>query len=719
MKPTITDSRNPFRGAQFALRVSIAVVVAVLGFGGLANTCRAGAQFLWQNPVPTANSLKGVYFVNANKGWAVGEFGEILKTTDGGTIWSFQRIGADNMGQRRQLTQFNRVYFVDENTGWAVGGVSDFAPEDGDLILKTTNGGATWNSQRSGRGNIVSIQFVNQNIGWALDLGQRTATTLLKTTDGGTSWASQHIFDGAVLSASFISQDLGWIVGGDGTIERTDDGGTTWLPQVGIDGYNLTSVQFLDQFKGWVLAIDAAGGPNQNSRIMKTEDGGATWISQYVETTLGLLNSVEFVNPEVGCVVGGGADSAIILNTTDGGTTWARKTFTFSQQNYFKDVSFADPLNGWTVGYNGAIFHTTNGGTTWNAESRGTRGNLRGIQMVNESIGWVIGGEMPIDDTTGWVVEAETPDGIQPSAGWGIEGANFDGIILKTSNAGQTWTPQLRRPSSFTSVSFVNATTGWVVGNFGGIEHTEDGGTTWNPQTSGTNTYLQSVYFRNSSSGGEGWAVGGSGTIIHTTNGGTNWNPQDSTVPWALNSVHFPVVSLPIGWVVGNGSGNTGTILKTTNGGTNWDLQYSAPVPLRSVYFIDETTGWAVGGDSNGWILNTTDGGATWSFQLFVIFHVFTSVQFTDRYAGWAVGDYGYIFETTDGGAHWTRQTTVFPDRYNGVYFTNHHTGWVVGAHGAILRTGCPSCSTLDVDNLDEDALGPFLTALWPAWPGE
>ena len=66
---------------------------------------------------------------------------------------------------------------------------------------------------------------------------------------------------------------------------------------------------------------------------------------------------------------------------------------------------------------------------------------------------------------------------------------------------------------------------GWAVGFGSTIVHTSDGGTTWAPQTSGTDNALFSVEFTDASNG---WAVGDSGTIVHTSDGGATWSGQDS-----------------------------------------------------------------------------------------------------------------------------------------------------------------------------------------------
>ena len=90
--------------------------------------------WVWQNPLPQGNSLKGVAFVDATHGWAVGDAGTILATSDGGGTWTAQYAGttADLYG----------VCFHDASDGWAVG--------TGGTILTTSDSGAHWTKQSSG-----------------------------------------------------------------------------------------------------------------------------------------------------------------------------------------------------------------------------------------------------------------------------------------------------------------------------------------------------------------------------------------------------------------------------------------------------------------------------------------------------------------------------------------------------------------------------------------
>ena len=44
------------------------------------------AQWFWQNPYPQGNRLHSVKFIDANIGWAVGDCGTIIRTTNGNNL---------------------------------------------------------------------------------------------------------------------------------------------------------------------------------------------------------------------------------------------------------------------------------------------------------------------------------------------------------------------------------------------------------------------------------------------------------------------------------------------------------------------------------------------------------------------------------------------------------------------------------------------------------
>ena len=109
--------------------------------------------------------------MNSNTGTAVGWFGTILRTDDGGATWT---------SQNRPALFLSAVSFVDANTGTAVG--ADDGRADSGTILRTDDGGATWTRQSSGTNNyLYGVSFVDANTGTAVG----GAGTILRTTTGG------------------------------------------------------------------------------------------------------------------------------------------------------------------------------------------------------------------------------------------------------------------------------------------------------------------------------------------------------------------------------------------------------------------------------------------------------------------------------------------------------------------------------------------------------
>jgi photosystem II stability/assembly factor-like uncharacterized protein len=154
-----------------------------------------------------------VTFVDRSNGWLVAEYVNnstletipgIYRSSDGGASWSNQTIPL-------ATGSLNAISFVDTSTGWAVG--------DGGAILNTTNGGQTWNQQTSSlTSTLEAVQFVNATTGWVVG-------SILHTTDGGQNWTPQAA-DAACIKLNdlhFIDADHGWVVGDDGVVCKYRD----------------------------------------------------------------------------------------------------------------------------------------------------------------------------------------------------------------------------------------------------------------------------------------------------------------------------------------------------------------------------------------------------------------------------------------------------------------------------------------------------------------
>jgi len=149
----------------------------------VCSTTNGGAN--WTS-VPFMNnvSLQGIWFANAESGWAVGSSGVIMFSSNGGLNWSQQTSPTGRL--------LAKVCFVNAQTGWAAGGWQDGSTY---LVIKTTNGGQTWTDQSfsSGAYSCESIFFINDQTGWVGGRDNTLTPHIHKTTDGGATWTRQTV----------------------------------------------------------------------------------------------------------------------------------------------------------------------------------------------------------------------------------------------------------------------------------------------------------------------------------------------------------------------------------------------------------------------------------------------------------------------------------------------------------------------------------------------
>jgi photosystem II stability/assembly factor-like uncharacterized protein len=290
------------------------------------------------------------------------------------------------------------------------------------------------------------------------------------------------------------------------------------------------------------------------------------------------------------------------------------------------------------------------------------------------------------------------------------------GRIFHTEDGGETW----ERQSSGTThdlwkSSFVSPDTGWVAVTAGGgrLLKTTDGGSSWHSISTGVHSPFYGVTFVDAQTG---WVCGSGGIVRRTSDAGSSWTTQTTGEATRLFDVEF-VDSLH-GWAVGH-SGFPfgqhtlyGRILHTSDGGENWESQINEMnIYFYDACFVDSLTGWVVGGlvgpfgsgELNGKILHTSDGGASWQTQTFLSSDCLYGVCFVDSLKGWVVGSGGLVLSTTDGGAHWFTQRNSLKGMGASLYsasFADDTRGWAIGG-SSILRTvdGGVSWSSLN-DNI-------------------
>jgi photosystem II stability/assembly factor-like uncharacterized protein len=555
-----------------------------------------GQQSAWQwiNPLPQGNPLNAISVIGQDSLVAVGEYGTVIRSFNGGQTWQVQ----PTVGGITEV--FYAVYFVNTTTGWVSG-------ENG-RVLKTTDGGASWFNQITPIFNdLFAVQFASNLIGYVAGNGGK----ILKTTDGGDTWI--ELSSGSLANffgLYFLDQSTGWVVGTGGTVLKTSDGGQTWNSQATNIPQTLYAVQFLSSSTGWVVG--------STGQVLKTVNGGVTWTPQPQGTNLSFY-AMHFLNTSTGYIVGSYGN---IRKTTNGGIQWFDQSA--GTENDFYAIRFSSTTKGWAVGDQGTILATTDGGTTWNFQSSLNKTEMYGIYFPTVSFGYAVGDVGTILKTENGGVSWTKLDLNFFLPLYGAYFVTFNrgyivgdsGAIFKTTDAGVHWDRQTtRNENTLYSVYFLDQDNGWAVGD-GTILSTTNGGSQWNLLELGFQSYYR-VWFSDVMNG---VIVGSNGTILKTTNGGTLWEEIESPVSSSLYALSFTSS------MIGYAAGDFGTVIKTTDGGTTWNkLDPITGASLFGMAFQNNNQGWAVGDD--GTIIATTNGGSNWTQQLSNTFNTLYEIQ--------------------------------------------------------------------------------------------
>lgn len=553
----------------------------------------------WSNPKPQGNDLNDVDFFDQDLGYAVGPFGAIVCTLDGGTTWELQNSGttdwlfgvAANGARGAVAVGANGIILRTINRGatWErrQSGVSaglqdvDFADANhgiavGKGALRTSDGGLTWSSCDCDI-NMERVCMVDANTAFAVGHGSEVYSTL----DGGASWVSKPtgVSSGPLpFGIWFTDAETGTIVGNDGVILRTTDGGSAWKQQESHTSAYLRGVAFADANHG--IAVGQVGGGGFGPLVLYTSDAGATWKHEVngspVERVHPLFNAVSMLNADTGVVVGmaGG-----IIRTTDGGVNWSARTHEGCSRLFA--LSFGSANDGVAVGLLD-ILRTRDGGATW-------------TRLTDERF-------------TLTSVTHFSPSGVIATGGQRTMGGTGS-VILRSTDSGGTWTPVLTGAAGTGAVDFADESIGTSVGTKGGILRTVDSGVTWIQQTSGTTEDLRDVSLPSASIG---IAVGSNATILRTTNRGALWQIQPHPdVNAQFRAVDF--ADSDVGFVIGNSEMRpfSNTILRTTDGGATWVAQQSGvDESLIDVVCVDRKSAAIL---TRLRVMTTNDGGEHWT----------------------------------------------------------------------------------------------------------
>ncbi|WP_248798164.1 WD40/YVTN/BNR-like repeat-containing protein [Pseudomonas sp. MWU13-2105] len=194
-------------------------VVSVGDNGVILLSDDRGLSFRQAQGVPVSSMLTGVSFADPKNGWAVGHWGAILATTDGGEKWRVQRLA---MAEDRPLFA---VHFFDAQRGVSVGLWS--------LVLVTQDGGKSWTEQKvspkdQGLSDLNLINLFPDAKGGVFATAERGR--LLHSADAGRTWDYLSTgYEGSLWCGVQLSDGTLLVGGQRGTLLRSEDGGQSWV----------------------------------------------------------------------------------------------------------------------------------------------------------------------------------------------------------------------------------------------------------------------------------------------------------------------------------------------------------------------------------------------------------------------------------------------------------------------------------------------------------
>lgn len=496
--------------------------------------------------------------------------GVVYKTMDGGENWSAVWRG-------NNLARYIWIDPRDPDVIYVSTGIFDreAANSDhtinkpgGEGIIKSTDGGQTWQSVNNGLTNLyVGSLFMHPANPDILLAGTGNNAYpdgggIFLTTNGGTSW--QQVLDNENINAvefSFSNPNIAY-AGSAGAIYRSQNAGQTWQKvSVGTDGWGSPGVRA-------GFPIDFQVDPRDSNRIFANNYGGGNFLS------------------------------------LDGGQNWtvASDGYTGAQ---VRDIAI-DPVNPAVVyaAARSGFFASTDGGDSWIGLNTSPAYHLEWNAVA---------------------VDPSNPKHVLASNNW-------DPIILQSNNSGQTWRLAgnrlqegmawrvIKSSPSNSKIIYAGSSAFFSAGVFddrmtaAGIYVSNDGGTTWNAANDNLSAMANVIDLAVDHNNPQVvYAATGTSGLIKSSNGGSSWTTMQVDVPTSVS-----VLSVAIN------PSNTNNIFigfahrglyRSDDSGTSWQPSMDGMAPearVSDIIFDPKNTQVLYAADSFSGVYQSTDNGRTW-----------------------------------------------------------------------------------------------------------
>jgi photosystem II stability/assembly factor-like uncharacterized protein len=621
------------------------LVSAALPAGASANVQVGSSGWSWGNPLPQGNTLRAMAF-GGTTGYAVGDFGTLLQTTDGGATWSGLPAGT--------FSNLTELQVLDANTLFAGGGC---------VARRSVDGGKTFTriaftnveSDCPADSTLSALAFLNANLGYIFE----SSGQVFQTGDGGTRFAAKIAVPGTRTAggqavptdARFITDTTGFVATSDGKMYGTTDGANSWKP-VSETNRSVRSITFVSATVGYAVG--------DGSLFLKTTDAGATWKPQDVGGPGPQdLTGVQCADEKT-CVITTKAGTRVIV-TKDGGETFAYPT---PSTDPLFAAAFASTTRLVAAGEQGSTAASDDAG----ANFAPVGGRLLGA-FTRVRAGRVAGSAF-----------APGPDG----------------TLGRTTDGGKSWARgNVATSQDVLDVSFPSVADGYALDVSGGLFNTDDGGQSWKTLDTGSTARPAAVYAPTASTV---MVIGPTG-VRRSTDGGGSFSAVrgDAVARTPLGGVDRAGSSI-VAWgaqdLIASADGGK-TFKKLLKPGKYVKVRGKKAkvnrLGIRKADFVDARNGFLL--DAAGRVWRTANGAKSWTELAGVGTSEARGMSFSSAKDGYLVvstfGDVrtptGFLLRTDDGGATWHPQfveSQVIPD--DGVA-AGGGTDYLLGGQQALL----------------------------------
>ncbi|MBK9761469.1 MAG: hypothetical protein IPO90_16260 [Flavobacteriales bacterium] len=251
---------------------------------------------------PQPTGICGLSIPNAQTIYGCGIWSSpayIIRSNDAGNTWIYSDMSAYALA-------LVDIHFLTPDTGFVTG--TSINPAEGGIVLRTTNGGASWQTVHTTgvTSDIIwKIQVLDAShcFGSVYGVGLALDTRMIRSSDGGLTWEGREVADHYTYAEGmgFIDPLHGW-VGGDAELFSTSDGGDTWVSTVMGALHNrffrvnentaYLSGQSIYKFSSDPNSIAPLSVPSQQHQLSASlsPDGGTLNISvDLLRTTIAVL----------------------------------------------------------------------------------------------------------------------------------------------------------------------------------------------------------------------------------------------------------------------------------------------------------------------------------------------------------------------------------------------------------------------------------------------